>query len=176
MRNNKFGIWAIEQHRNCNHMYNGNLPYEFHLNMVVTQAHRFSHLLPRIGVSIDIMESAAYGHDLIEDCRINYNDIVQKGNRSVAELIYAVTNDKGRNRAERASDKHYSDMAKSPGAPFLKMCDRIANVRFSYMMYDRNKLEMYRKELPKLEAHLFSNEIQEMFDELKTYFNENQTT
>jgi hypothetical protein len=47
-----------------------------------------------------------------------------------ADIIYAVTNDKGKNRKERAGVKYYEGIRKTPGAVFVKLCDRIANVQY----------------------------------------------
>ena len=45
----------------------------------------------------------------------------------------------------RANDKYYNDICNTPGASFVKMCDRIANVRYSKLkgssMFDKYKKE-----------------------------------
>ena len=62
-----------------------------------------------------------------------------------ADIVYAVTNEKGKNRAERANDKYYAGIVATPGAVFVKLCDRIANVQYGKMtgsgMYDKYKKE-----------------------------------
>ena len=47
------------------------------------------------------------------------------------EIVYALTNDKGRNRAERAGEKYYQGIRATPYAPFVKLCDRLANVTYT---------------------------------------------
>ena len=47
------------------------------------------------------------------------------------EIVYALTNDKGRTRAERAGEKYYKGIRETPYAPFVKLCDRLANVTYS---------------------------------------------
>ena len=38
--------WIIQQHKDTNHFYDGELPYSFHLKMVVNVFEDFKHLLP----------------------------------------------------------------------------------------------------------------------------------
>ena len=135
--------WCIEQHRSTNHMYDTYLPYEFHLRMVATAAKDFMHLVPaHLKTPCHL---AAYGHDLIEDTRVSYNDVKAVLGEQAADIIYAVTNEKGKNRKERANDKYYEGIRETPGAVFVKLCDRIANVQYSKMTQSR-MFEMYRKE------------------------------
>lgn len=135
--------WIFEHHRSTNHKYDDYLPYEFHLNMVARVAKDFLHL-----ISWDARESvelAAYGHDLIEDTRVSYNDVVEVLGIDVAKIIYAVTNEKGKTRKERANEKYYAGIREIPFATFVKLCDRIANVQYSKMTKSR-MFEMYKKE------------------------------
>jgi hypothetical protein len=65
--------------------------------------------------------------------------------QEAADIIYAVSNEKGKNRKERANDKYYEGIRNTPGAVFVKLCDRIANVQYSKMTGSR-MFEMYKKE------------------------------
>jgi hypothetical protein len=65
--------------------------------------------------------------------------------QEAADIIYALTNEKGKNRKERANDKYYEGIKNTPGAVFVKLCDRIANVQYSKMTGSR-MFEMYKKE------------------------------
>lgn len=56
-----------------------------------------------------------------------------------------MSNEKGKTRAERANDKYYEGIRNTPGAVFVKLCDRIANVQYSKMTKSR-MFEMYKKE------------------------------
>ena len=49
------------------------------------------------------------------------------------EIAYALTNEKGRTRAERANEKYYEGIRSTKYAPMVKYADRIANLRFSVM-------------------------------------------
>ena len=153
--------WCVEQHRSTNHYYDTYLPYEFHLRMVAEVAKDFKHLLDDTKdyftgketvkhdenkVTLrDACLRAVWGHDLIEDCRVSYNDVKNQLGQEAADIVYAVSNEKGKNRAERANDKYYEGIRNTPGAVFVKLCDRIANVQYSKMTKSR-MFELYKKE------------------------------
>lgn len=154
--------WITQQHKNTNHFYDTYLPYEFHLNMAANVFEDFKHLLDdgldyftgekyvgRGGTETVTLKNACsiavWGHDLIEDTRVSYNDVKNQLGQEVADIIYAVTNEKGKNRKERANTKYYEGIRNTPGAVFVKLCDRIANVQYSKMTNSR-MYEMYRKE------------------------------
>ena len=142
-------------------MYDVYLPYEFHLRMVAEVANDFKHLLDDTkdyftgedyrGSKQDQVTlrtaclRAVFCHDLIEDCRVSYNDVKNQLGQEAADIIYAVSNEKGKTRAERANDKYYEGIRNTPGAVFVKLCDRIANVQYSKMTKSR-MFEMYKKE------------------------------
>ncbi len=68
-----------------------------------------------------------------------------------SEIVYALTNDKGRNRAERGGDRYYQGIRATPYAPFIKLCDRLANTSFSFNIQPSSKPGMkdkYRAEMP----------------------------
>jgi (p)ppGpp synthase/HD superfamily hydrolase len=147
MKNN-YITWIIDKHSSTNHMYDTYLPYEFHLRMVANVAKEFLHLIPDgpiLKPSHETILLAAWGHDLIEDTRTSYNDVKELLGKEVADIIYALTNEKGKNRKERANDKYYEGIRNTKGAVFVKLCDRIANVQYSKMTKSR-MFEMYKKE------------------------------
>jgi len=183
--------WCIEQHKNTNHMYDVYLPYEFHLRMVNNVFRDFCHLLDytkdyftgedfvsmgRGQVTlIEACSRASWGHDLIEDTRVSYNDVKNNLGPEAANIIYAVTNDKGKNRKERAGVKYYQGIRDTPGAVFVKLCDRIANVQYGKMTKSR-MFEMYKKENSDFEQYLgrytSNKDLEPMFVYLKNLFNE----
>ena len=126
--------WCIEQHEKTNHFYDKYLPYEFHLRMVAKVARDFIKVIERSAEGdvddwVLTILVACYGHDLIEDTRVSYNDAKEILDGDAADIIYAVTNEKGKNRKERANNKYYEGIRNTPGAVFVKLCDRIANVQ-----------------------------------------------
>lgn len=85
-------------------------------------------------------------------------------------MIYALTNEKGRNRAERGNQKYYDGIKNTPYADFIKMCDRIANVQYSKMtkssMFKKYKTE-HDSFIAKIsDVEIFHHYLQDMFVEL----------
>jgi (p)ppGpp synthase/HD superfamily hydrolase len=159
--------YAINRHRSTNHLYDKK-PYEYHLEMVYKEALKLSHLIPI--EQRDNFLAAAWVHDVIEDCRETYNDVLTATNKEVAELAYALTNEKGKNRKERANKKYYDDMRKVSGAVLLKVCDRIANFKYSIMSKSR-MVEMYKKENNSFINSLYEEIYDEAFEYLKSISN-----
>ena len=119
--------FAFYCHKNVNHLYDGK-PYETHLDAVGEIAKKYIYLIP--SKDRDNVLGAIYLHDTIEDTRRTYNDIVKNSNKYVADLVYAVTTEKGKNRAQRANSKYYKDIRHTEYATFIKLCDRIANIEY----------------------------------------------
>lgn len=153
----EFVQWAKQQHDvTCNQKYDTDLPYSKHLDFVMDQARLFKHLLPE-GKGWVVMAACA-GHDLIEDARVTYNDIRDKIGPEVADIIYACTEEKGRNRDERHSEKYYLQLSTNPLAIFVKLCDIIANVKFS-ILTNSTMLAKLKNEHPKTTHYLYLSGI-----------------
>ena len=145
-------------HASVNHAYDRIRPYGFHLDMVVNWVHKY---IGEVCVSEqDILPIyfAAFYHDSIEDARLSYNDVMKiaKGLMDeeqaylATEIVYALTNEKGRNRAERANEKYFAGIRETPYAPFVKLADRLANTSYAFSKGTADSLRMskvYREEL-----------------------------
>jgi (p)ppGpp synthase/HD superfamily hydrolase len=163
-------ILAIEAHTSTNHTYD-NKPYSIHLTMVANIARKYIDIIPE--QCQDEVLSACWLHDTIEDCRLTYNDIKKEFGETVAEIVYAVTNDKGKNRSERAGNKYYDGIRRTTWATFVKLCDRLANVKYSLDTNSRMR-EVYRKENDYFVKSLFdkkNNEYETMLLELDYILN-----
>ena len=154
----------------CNQKYNKTLPYSFHLEMVEAQAYLFKHHIYSDEPYNSDIWNGIYGHDSIEDARLTYNDIVERFGDAVAEIIYLCTENKGRNRAERKNDVFYHALKTNRDAIFVKLCDLIANVKFSLLtnssMFNKYKAEYNQKTKPML----YTEEFKDMFDYLDSIF------
>ncbi len=138
----KATFYAFNCHSDTNHYYDG-MPYSFHLDMVDDVIMEFKHLIP--AEDFENVRAAGRCHDVIEDCRQTYNDVKAATNEQVAELAYALTNEKGKNRAERANDKYYQGIRDTQYGIFLKMADRIANIRHNKKKKSK-MFDMYKNE------------------------------
>lgn len=151
---------AHTAHSDVNQFYGNGLPYSYHLDSVAEYVRRYGHLVCNLHQDVLPLMFGAYFHDSIEDARLSYNDVTKKaldiGLSDVqaymgAEIVYALTNEKGRTREERANQRYYEGIRLTPYAPFCKMCDRLANLNFSAQQIDKSNihmLEVYRNELP----------------------------
>lgn len=150
---------AHELHASVNQTYGGIHPYGYHLDMVVQNIRDFGHLVCAREADVLPLFFGGYYHDSIEDARLTYNDLMNVARQMLTEeqaimgteIAYALTNDKGRNREERAGEKYYRGIRTTPYAPFVKLCDRFANIKYSCSndlgKSDRMR-KVYRAELP----------------------------
>ncbi len=132
--------------------------------MVYEYGEKYKHLLD-VNI-IDICLSGCWVHDTIEDARQTYNDVKKVLGEEVAEIAYALTNEKGRNRKERANDKYYNGIIETKGARFVKICDRLANIKYSTTK-NSNIKSVYLKEFNDFKLKLYHDDYDEMFKEME---------
>jgi len=117
--------FAIEAHTGTNHLYDGKPYADAHLEDVVRWGLRFIHLIP-VEHQKTVLASL-WGHDTFEDCRKTYNDIKRALGEKVADIIYALSNEKGKGRKDRADARYFMGIRQEEFADFGKWCDRLAN-------------------------------------------------
>lgn len=150
---------AHQLHDHVNQTYDKTHPYGFHLDMVVDSVYQYGHEVCDDEHDVLPLFFGAYYHDSIEDARLTYNDVKTNALRFMdeeqalmaAEIAYALTNDKGRNRAERAGEKYYQGIRETPYAPFVKLADRLANISYSFKhsnVANAHMKDVYQNELP----------------------------
>lgn len=132
---------AVKAHGNQD--YDGVFPYEKHLDDVVEVLKRFSIVHPKY-------LCAGYLHDTIEDGAVSYNKIKRHFGEEVAEMVFCVTDELGRNRAEKKR-KTLPKTASNPDAVIVKLADRIANIEHG------GKIDMYAKEFNEFHTYLYSS-------------------
>lgn len=140
-------------HASVNQSYDKVHPYGLHLDMVANEVAKYGHEVCVREEDVLPLFFGAYYHDSIEDARQSYNDVMKAAKqwmndeqaRMAAEIVYAMTNEKGRTRAERANEKYYQGIRETPYAPFVKLADRLAN--FTYSVESQNEANAYMKDL-----------------------------
>ena len=146
-------------HASVNHAYDRIRPYGFHLDMVVNWIRKYIEEVCVSEQDVLPIYFAAFYHDSIEDARLSYNDVMRIAKELMneeqaylaTEIVYALTNEKGRNRAERANEKYFAGIREIPYAPFVKLADRLANTSYAFSKGTADSLRMskvYREELP----------------------------
>lgn len=122
-------------------------PYEKHLRDVVE-------LLKRYGYS-GVILIAAWLHDSIEDSTLTHAKIKNAFGIEIAELVYAVTDELGRNRKERKEKTLPKIKAYGEDAITLKLGDRIVNLEHSIRM-GNTEAKMYEKEYSQFKEALYT--------------------
>lgn len=153
-------------HERCGNLYSG-YPYKLHLDAVVNVGRQYLDLIDEED-KFDVLCALSL-HDSMEDCRMNWNDIVKCSSRKTADIVYNVTNELGRNRKER-SQKTYPKIATCRLSTFVKLCDRIANMKFSYFCNDaKGMFSLYKSEHPEFYKSLYNEDhgLDEMWKELQ---------
>lgn len=140
-------------------------PYIYHIKQVVKIAED-------LGYDESIIVACAL-HDTIEDTSLSYNDIKKSFGEEVAEIVFAVTDELGRNREER-KEKTLPKIKANWKAIVVKCCDRMANIQHS-LEYNKSLYEMYRKEHHKFMIGLtdgkeFPNESNRIGEKLVSIF------
>lgn len=177
---------AFQIHDDVNQKYDHVLPYGFHLKMVASFVSRYGYLVAESEADILVLYGSAYLHDTIEDARMTYNDIVKfiddfrvgslvlpeeikrKLEEQVPEIVYALTNEKGRNRKERANETYYKGIRDTRFASFIKMCDRLANIQYTMTFVFANRmLEVYRREYPEFIRSISEGSVTPIPDVMK---------
>lgn len=161
-------------HDNVNQKY-GPYSYKFHLEMVKNIAMENAHeyIMGNYANKDECLKLllTSIEHDLIEDTRCNYNDVyslninilssylnenknnyyVIKFSKEITEAVYALTDEKGRNRAERHNEKYWNEILENGLALYIKLCDIYANMLSSkYIIYNHKLYEMYNEEIHRI--------------------------
>ena len=156
---------AHSLHASVNQNYDQVHPYGYHLDMVAKLVQRYGYYVCSDEADVLPLLFGAYYHDAIEDARCTYNDVLRTARQFMdeeqallaAEIVYALTNDKGRTRAERAGERYYQGIRSTPYAPLVKLADRLANATYSFRhLNEKNDFsglnaqmkEVYRREMP----------------------------
>ncbi len=145
----KAKYYSIKAHNKVNQTYGDGKSYSFHLEMVDKYGEMFIHLIKDANDKI-VVRCAIWGHDRIEDCRETYNDLAKYLGKDVADVIYGVTDEKGRTRDERKPKKLYDGMLKDVRIKYVKLADRLANIEYSKSEHDemsekKQKYSMFSK-------------------------------
>ena len=144
----------------------GGLPYFYHLEAVVS-------ILEEFGFTDYRYQIVGYLHDVLEDCPVSFNDIKESFGEEIAESVYCITDELGRNRKERKA-KTLPKLVTNRVAIIVKLADRIANIRHAGKMF-----EVYKKEHLAFKDALYSSfkepGIHSMWNEIEILLNVKQT-
>jgi guanosine-3',5'-bis(diphosphate) 3'-pyrophosphohydrolase len=141
----------------------GEFPYTKHLEDVVAVLKELLPLGDYYPNSEESVLTAAWLHDAIEDTDTTFEQIFDEFGRYVARVVFACTDEPGKNRRERHERTYPKLKAAGREAIAVKLADRIANVRHS-MTYNHSMLQMYQKEYAEFKKALhLPGELKEMW-------------
>lgn len=130
----KAKAYAAEAHQGDKY---GEYPYTKHLNDV-------HNTLVLAGVRDELSLIVAWLHDTIEDTHIRYEDVFDHFGKRVADVVYLVTDKRGKNRRER-HEATYPLIAEDARATVVKWADRASNIMMS-QHGRQDRFHMYHKE------------------------------
>lgn len=157
--------FAKASHDGTNQTYDDGTYFENHILVVFYFGLKFIHLIPE-----DKQVAVLCGllcHDVIEDCRVTFNELVKVIGLTGAMISYACTNNRGKTREERANDEYYRGINNTPFAEYVKVCDRLGNTSSS-VATGHGMAKKYAKEFGHFRAKVQRDlEFSEMWHHLK---------
>jgi len=146
--------FAAEKHGNQKY---GKFPYEVHLinviNVLISNG-----ILPDTEINIDLW-SSAWLHDVLEDTDTARDEIIDRFGINIFEIVWSLTDGKGENRKEK-KQVMYERLILNQNAIIIKLADRIANLQFSIINNNQEKIKLYADENEDLNRYL-ANRITE---------------
>lgn len=140
-----------------NQTYDG-YPYYYHLEEVVDTLKEF-------GYTEDKYIISGYLHDIIEDAAVSYQKLKRTFGEEIAEIVYGVTDEMGRNRTEKKA-KTLIKTAQNKDSIIIKLADRLSNLR-NCIKTKNDKIGMYKKEYSTFKAVLYiDGHAEEMWEEM----------
>lgn len=152
------------QEKHSSQMYD-HFPYFKHLENVYNTLIQFGFDENNFE-DLDIL-IASWLHDTMEDTATSYSDLKKEFGENVAEIVYCMTDELGRNRKEK-KEKTYPKIRSISKSIILKVADRIANVQHSIDENNISFIEMYKKEFEDFQHNLrIYKHIDIMWEHLK---------
>jgi guanosine-3',5'-bis(diphosphate) 3'-pyrophosphohydrolase len=153
-------LLAIKKHGA--QLYSDGNPYILHLEEVVN-------VLIAFGYTEDKYIIGGYLHDILENTEISYKDIKELFGVEIAEIVYCVTDELGRDRDEK-KEKTLPKTRTNKDAIIVKLGDRIANLENSVSknidINDNDFLIKYTKEHAVFKEMLYFVEHKAMWDHI----------
>lgn len=168
----KAKTFAIDMHNKVGQKY-GDFGYHMHLYGVVNTLEKYSSVISHMTLrQQNNTFAAAWLHDTLEDCgaHVNFNTLKREFNVDVAEMVYALTNSKGRNPEEREDQNYFAGLQCNFGAKVVKICDRISNTSFSKSQKS-NHFNKYSRKAPNFCEELWCVKVSRMISDLLSLSN-----
>ncbi|WP_281226621.1 hypothetical protein [Flavobacterium aquiphilum] len=142
--------FAVEKHGNQKY---GIFPYEVHLINVVNVL-LSNNIFPNTEENIDLW-ICAWLHDVLEDTTTTKQELISKFGTNIYEIVWSLTDGEHGNRKERKQTM-YQKLSLNQNGIIIKLADRIANLEFSIINYNQEKINLYISENEELNRQLIN--------------------
>lgn len=158
---NKATEFGIKAHDRVGQDYeDGVLNYDFHLNFVALVGGFFIEDATNSGFNYEEIVACFYLHDTTEDCwHVNYNAIKENFGYEIAEIVFALQENKGRNRKERHDADYYRGVVGNLRALFVKLTDITANSLYSLHTGNKSMFNKYKTEFSDFSTYFSPDEF-----------------
>jgi guanosine-3',5'-bis(diphosphate) 3'-pyrophosphohydrolase len=147
--------FAIEKHETQKY---GIFPYEVHLMNVINVLLR-NNILPNTEDNVDLW-IGAWLHDVLEDTPSTKLELITKFGTNIYETVWSLTDGEHGNRKEKKQTM-YQKLILNQNGIIIKLADRIANLEFSIINNNLEKINLYISENEELNKQLSGNIIKE---------------
>ncbi len=120
--------YAMEKHKD--QKSDEGTPYFNHPNQV-------AEILKKVTLRDPNLICAAYLHDVIEDCKVTYEELKEEFNEDIADLVNEVTHE-----GEKNAHGYYFPRLKTKRGIILKFADRLSNIS-RMEAWDEERKEQY---------------------------------
>jgi guanosine-3',5'-bis(diphosphate) 3'-pyrophosphohydrolase len=172
----KAAVYAAEKHKYQRRKGFNQVPY-------INHPLKVAQLLQDCGETNDNLIVAAILHDVVEDTEATHEELIEKFNTEIADLVHEVTDDKEMPYAIRKDLQVKSAPNLSEGAKKLKVADKICNIRdivnypldwsterkLSYLEWAQQVVSSCRNLNPKLDE-IFDETIKDGLEKLQNEF------
>lgn len=156
-------VFAMKAHGS--QTYDKGVPYIVHPIGVCNTLSRFGFYLTDLEFGFYVM-CVAVLHDVLEDTDVKYTELRDRFGIDIAEAVYALTDELGRDRHEK-NMKTWPKVRSNPYALPVKLADRIFNTETS-LANNSHQLKRYRNEFLDFYAALGNGKHTPMWNHLQT--------
>ena len=125
----------------------GDQPYMVHLEMVDKLVNQFIYLLP--SQYHLFAQTASWLHDVLEDTGYTEIELQKRFPKQTCQVVKLLSK-----HPNQSYDEYYANIASNPVAVYVKLCDRLANVRSSLFPRNDEKLNRYKLHQQNVQAFL----------------------
>ena len=157
----KLIMFASLKHKKQMMKYPEDTPYIAHCVGVMMNAIKYANMM-QANINWNLLIGCALLHDVIEDTNTKYEEINYEFGKEIADGVLALTKNKKLPKQRRMIDSISRIKLQPLEVKIVKLSDRLFNMKDRVVIWDKIKLEEYKKE-----AELICKELGEFCLPLK---------